>query len=133
MSDHILDLSQLAPERQQVRFVQDGPLYEIATPAELTLAQRAELFGLNAKIERLNSRQKLNHDQAIQLRNAIRRAAEIILIDVPDEIVDGLSDFKLEAVVLSFMIAFGDTISKLAKATGGEVVEAALRRQISES
>lgn len=132
MPDQILDLSELAPQRQQVRFEADGPLHELATPNDLTLAQRAQLFQLHSQMDRLNSKPKLTQDQAKQLSQCMKKATMLVMPDVPEEDIDQLSDLKREAVVLSFMSAFGDTISRLAKAAGGETMEAALQ-QISES
>lgn len=126
MSDNILDLTDLAPDRQQVRFVKDGPLWDMLDPTEMSLNTRAELWGLHRKMEKLNEKPRLSRSERDALSQAIDTAARIVLPDMPEDEIRKLSDFHKEAAVLGFMTVFGATINRLAEATGGSEMVTAL-------
>lgn len=126
MSDNILDLTDLRPERQQVRFEKDGPLYDMLDPTEMSLRDRAELFGLHRKMEKLNEKSNLTSNERQALAQAIDEAARMVLPTMPADELKALPDIYKEAVVLGFMTAFGNTINKLAAVTGGQEMTEAL-------
>jgi hypothetical protein len=128
----ILDLSDLAPKRQQVRFEENGPLYDMASPVEMTINQRAELWALHRRMEKLTEKNVLKVNEVQEMKQAVDKAARIVLPEVDNDVIEGLPDFQKEAVVLGFINAFGNTIKRLAEETGGEEMAQALAT-LSES
>lgn len=128
----VLDLSDLAPKRQQVRFEKDGPLYDMASPVEMTINQRADLWALQSRMEKLTEKNVLKSNEVQEMKQSVDKAAHIVLPDVDDDVIEKLPDFQKEAVVLGFINAFGNTIKRLAEETGGEEMAKALAT-LSES
>lgn len=132
--DSILDLSDLVPERKQVRFVEDGPLWDMATPDDLTILERAQLWALHGRMDRLNRKEHLSRAESNKLRDMMNEAARIVIPSMPPDEFRRLTDFKKEAVVLGFMSAFGRTLRRLAEVTGGdEMVQALANAQASRT
>jgi len=124
--EDVLDLSDIIPDRKQVRFETDGPLYDMVLPDELSIVERARLMQLHRLLEKLNNRPNLSRAEAEKMTRAMNEAARLVLKDISDEDFRRISDFKKEAVVLGFMSAFGNAMMKLAEATGGPDLAMAL-------
>lgn len=125
--DQVLDLAALTPERKQVRFTTDGELYEMVRPEELSIQERADVMGFHRLGERLNEKNNPDNDDFKRLNRALNKAFAIIMRDAPSGDLEDLPDFKKESVVLAFMNAFGDSMIRLAKASGDEHQAEALR------
>lgn len=124
--EDVLDLSDIIPERKQVRYTKDGPLYDMVLPNELSIVERAKLMALHRLMEKLNARPHLSRAEADKLMKAMNEAARLVLKDISDEDFGKIDDFMKEATVLAFMSAFGRAMMALAEATGGPDLAAAL-------
>lgn len=132
--DQLLDLSDLAPERQQVRLEKDGPLYDMRSPSEMGFDQRAKMIQLVERVDRLQGGGKKQAEKQIaELEKTLREVARLALPDAPAPAIRKLHPHQLDVLTARFLIAFGDMISQVAKAMGSERVAAMVESQTSAS
>lgn len=128
--EHILDLSDLAPEREQVR-LPNGEITGMLGATEITLEQRARVGVLHNKIDKVAEAANPTKNQIAQLESALRDLARIALPETADDVIDAFTPHQLDLVTGRFLMAFGETTAATAKAIGGEKLMQLIQASLS--
>lgn len=85
----LLDLSTLI-ERPLIKI--DGERYEILHPDELSVVQSQQVAAWGRKIDELNAKNTLGVKDKTRLSATLGQLADLIMVGVPEEVRDKLSD-----------------------------------------
>lgn len=131
--DQILDLAELAPDREQVRLVKGGALYEILSPQEIGIQDRAKMMKIFERVHKLSEKDKPSKADTKKLEQDMRALMRMAIPDAPAATISKLKYHQLDVFTGRFLVAFGNMISQVAKAIGSEtVMELVESQQTSE-
>ncbi len=100
MAEPLLDIQTLA-ERPVIKI--DGQVYEILSLDELSVVDSVRFQGLGKRLAALIAEPDLDDAQAEELVAALHHLTDRIMVGVPKEVRDGLSDASRVAVAGVFM------------------------------
>lgn len=98
----LLELDTAAPTRPLIKI--DGIEYQLKVQDDLGLREEAELQRMRKSFAEIES-----GENSAELANNLRRMVKILLIDLPDEVLDRLSDSKKLRIVSAFIQEVGKT------------------------
>lgn len=132
-NDHILDLAALAPEREEVRLVEGGNTYEMVSPEEIGIGDRAKLMKIFERIHRFSEKKKPTEADKKKMEKDMREMVRMVVPAAPAAEIKKLKYHQLDVFTARFLVAFGSMISQVAKAIGSETVMELVGQQTSES
>lgn len=121
-NDQILDLGALAPEREEVRLVKDGPTYEMLSPEEIGIQDRAKMMKIFERIQKLSEKKKPSPADTKKMEKDMRELMRMTVPKAPAAQIAKLKYHQLDVFTGRFLVAFGNMISQVAKAIGSETV-----------
>lgn len=98
----LLELDTSAPTRPLIKI--DGVEYQLKVQDDLGLKEEAELQRMRKAFVEIESGQ-----DSSELANHLKRMVKILLIDLPDDVLDRLSDAKKLKIVSAFTQEVGKT------------------------
>lgn len=118
---NLLEVSTLAPTRFTITVKHkqhpDGKLYELIQVDELSLEQQAELGERGDQLEKVHQKGKrLTVPEARKLALVLDKMIEVIVLELPEEVRESMSEQSKILIVEAFMNASPDTRAALAKA-----------------
>lgn len=121
MTDDILELSALPPEREKVRLRTsadpDGTIYEMIAPDELGAVSMASLGRLFEAQEELWNAKSPSAAEQKRLAKLLDDLASRLIPDAPREAVEALGALAKRALVLRFFVQAGERVSRLLPAS----------------
>lgn len=117
--DDVLDLTDLAPERMQIRLDHDGPIYTLASPDEFGIREKARLAELQEKVARLQNG-KMRSQDIDRITDIFEKVTKLVLRDCSDEDFKSLSESDQEKIAMVFTGSWVDYQQKLIEQAGGE-------------
>lgn len=133
-NDHILDLGELAPEREEVRLVKGGPTYEMLSPEEIGLQERAKLMKIFERVHKHSEKKRPTKADKSKMEKDMRELMRMVVPKAPPAVIAKLKYHQLDVFTARFLVAFGSMISQVARAIGSEtVMELVGSQQTSES
>lgn len=147
MTEHVLELSTLAPKRQKVKLTWDkypeksypegsepeteSCYVEMATPDDLSISDNEWIRDRIEDLEKLRRPDTaLSDDEKLAADMLLNKYANLALIDAPEGVIPRVPRQAKWALIEVFLIPFAEKILPLAQAVGGTKLEALMKTSI---
>lgn len=121
-SNDYLDLTDLAPDREQVLLVKGGPLRDLLGWGEIGMEDRAKIMKCFERIHKVTQKKRPTKNDQKKLEGDERTIVRIVVPTATPGELKKLNTDQLDAFSTRFLIAFDTMISQMAKAIGSEAV-----------